>query len=340
MGHPAIENHSPFAFEVLFLVDEEFRPLAVPVVKGTFDIASGRCPRAEKQVPISVAGECWGEDPETSSYRYEPEVAFFKPATDVVLVGHAHAPRAGTTEMDVRLTVGALHKTLRVFGERMWIHAAGTVATTRPVAFEKMPLVYERAFGGWDRHDPDPKRHACDARNPIGTGFARSLPDEGLRLPNVEDPKALVGRFGDRPAPAGFGFVSPHWQPRAALAGTYDAQWQAERAPLLARDFDRRHLNAGSAGLVASGYLLGNERIVAEGVSRAGTLTFHLPAVAPPTVKIVRKDEPDIDLTTNLDTVILEPDEGRVQLLWRACAALRTGPHDLRAVTISAPGAA
>ena len=41
MGHPAIENNSPFAFEVLFLVDEELRPLVVPVIKGTFDIVSG-----------------------------------------------------------------------------------------------------------------------------------------------------------------------------------------------------------------------------------------------------------------------------------------------------------
>jgi len=30
MGHPPIDNRSPFAFEVFFLVDEEFRPLVVP----------------------------------------------------------------------------------------------------------------------------------------------------------------------------------------------------------------------------------------------------------------------------------------------------------------------
>jgi hypothetical protein len=58
---------------------------------------------------------------------------------------------------------------------------------------------------------------------------------------------------------AGFGFISPHWQPRAGLAGTYDASWQASRAPLLPVDFDRRHLNAVSPGLVAPGYLRGGE---------------------------------------------------------------------------------
>jgi hypothetical protein len=334
MGHPAIENKTPFAFEVLFLVDEEFRPLVVPVIKGTFEIRDARCHLAEKQLPVNVSGEHWGEDPETSSYKYEPEVAFFKPATDVVLVGQAYAPGGRAMEMDVTLAVGPLRKALKVFGERQWFAVAGGAAMSRPVPFATMPLVYERAFGGWDTRHPDPARHACELRNPAGVGFSLSYLD-GLRLPNIEDPRALIRGPGDRPLPAGVGFVSPHWHPRAPLAGTYDANWQAHRAPLLATDFDRRHLNAASPGLVAPRYLRGGERVVAEGVSPDGLLAFTLPVVSPPGIKIVRKDAPDLDMTTNLDTVILEPDEGRVQLLWRAHGALRTGPHDLVAVAIS-----
>jgi len=337
MGHPAIENKSPFAFEALYLVDEEFRPLVVAVIKGTFTVARGACHRAEKQLPVNVSGECWGEDPGASSCKYEPEVAFFKPATDVVLIGHAYAPSRGTAEVQVSLRVGPLQKALRVFGERAWIRAGGSPIASRPLAFDRMPLVYERAFGGWDRRDPDPNRHAREPRNPVGTGFRLAFED-GLRLPNIEDPAALIRSFEDRPPPAGFGFVSPHWQPRAALAGTYDARWQAERAPLLPTDFDRRHLNAASVGLIAPGYLLGNEQVVAQGVVPEGLVSFVLPGVPPPKVRVVRKDEPDIELTANLDTVILEPDEARVQLLWRACAPLHTGPHDLRAVEVSVSG--
>jgi hypothetical protein len=337
MGHPTLENATPFAFEALFLVDEEFRPLVVPVVKGTFAIQGNQCRVAEEQVPLNMAGAFWGEDPELSSYKYEPEVAFFKPATDVVLVGQAHAPGGRTTEMDVTLTAGPLRKTLRVFGERQWFALAGSAAMSSPVAFATMPLVYERAFGGWDKRHPDPRHHACEPRNPAGVGFSLSHVD-GLRLPNIEDPGALIRGPGDRPPPAGVGFVSPHWQPRAALAGTYDAKWQATRAPLLATDFDRRHLNAASPGLVAPGYFRGGEQIVAEGVSPSGLLAFFLPVLPPPRVKVVREREPDLDLVTNLDTVIVEPDEGRVQLVWRAHATLRTGPHDLRAVTISQAG--
>src|SRR5688572_23592935 len=106
MGHPAAENRTPFAFAPLFLADEETRPLLTVVIKGTFVIGQdGRCQRADEQLPLNTGGELWGE-PETSSYRYEPEVAFFKPATDVVLIGHAWAPRAGTTEGNVGVKVG------------------------------------------------------------------------------------------------------------------------------------------------------------------------------------------------------------------------------------------
>jgi len=37
-------------------------------------------------------------------------------------------------------------------------------------------------------------------------------------------------------------------------------------------------------------------------------------------------------VSLNLDTIIIEPDERRVQMLWRAHLILRNGPHDVRAV--------
>jgi hypothetical protein len=336
MGHPEVENHTPFIFEALFLADEEFRPLIVPLLKATFTIGPrGECRPAEEQIPISFEGEYWGEDPATSSYKYEPEIAFFKPGTDVVVIGHAHAPRGGTTQMDVGVSIGPLCKSAIVFGDRVWFRAAGGIAMSRPIAFEKMPLMYERAFGGWNRLHEDSKRHFCELQNPAGVGMAGSL-DEGIRMPNVEDPSALLRAFGDRPSPAGFGFVSPHWQPRARFAGTYDEAWSKSRAPLLPRDFDRRYLNAASPGLVAPNGLRGDESVTLMGMSEGGgPLSFALPAVAPPLVRVQRKDARDATCTTRLDTVIIEPDDRRVILLWRGHAPLRSGPHDVRAVHVS-----
>jgi hypothetical protein len=336
MGHALIDNHTPYFFEALHLVDEEFRPVVTAVVKATFHIrADGRCERAEEQPPLKAEGETWGGDPDTASYKYEPEVAFFKPSTDVVLVGCARAPRSGTTELQVGVQVGAARSTAMVFGDRVWFRVAGSPAISRPAPFEEIPLVYERAFGGRDEKDPDPSRHVREPRNPVGTGLRREFAED-IRLPNIESPSELIRQWGDRPTPVGFGFVSPHWHPRAALAGTYDEAWQNDRAPLLPLDFDRRHMNAASAGLVTPRYLHGDEPVTAMGVTHRGTLSFTLPGVPPPSLLLALRDAPDVRLETNLDTVIIEPDAQRVTLFFRALHTLRSGPHDLKAIEVGA----
>lgn len=336
MGNPKVDNKTPYAFEALHLVDEEFSPLFVPLVKATFDIArDGQCAPAEAQIPANLAGTFWGEDAETSSYKYEPEVAFMKPATDVVVVGHAWAPKKDTTEMRVGVRVGALTKEALVSGDRVWFRTAGATSATRPLPFEKMPLTYERAYGGWDRTHPDERKHTCEPRNPVGTGY-RGTFEEGIRLPNVEDPRTPVKSLGDHPVPTGFGFISPHWKPRAALAGTFDDAWTKQRAPLLPRDFDRRHLNSASPGLVARGYLRGDEPVVTLGMRPEGALSFTLPGVPTPQVRVeLANGGPARDITLNLDTIILEPDDRRVILMWRGNLALPQGPHELRTIQIS-----
>jgi hypothetical protein len=338
VGHPNVTNGTPFAFEPLQLLDEECRPLLVALVKGTFAIGpDGRCARAEQQIGISLAGEARGEDPATSSFKYEPEVAFFKPATDVIMNGHAYATRSGTTETTVSLRVGPVQKQVRVSGERAWYRAAGKIGATRAAPFDKIPLTYERAFGGWDRGHADPDRHTCEPRNPVGVGYrASGIFEEQLRLPNLEAPDQPLRALGDRPPPAAFGFVSPHWQPRAALAGAYDERWQKQRAPLLPEGFDRRHCNAASPGLIAPGYLRGDEPVTVTGATPGGgTLSFNLPGLPPPAVRVVLKAGAAQRLVTNLDTVIIEPDERRVLMLWRTHLVLRSGPHDLIAIEVS-----
>jgi hypothetical protein len=333
VAHPQIENATPYVLEALPLLDEECRPLLVPVVKGTFRIDRGRCELADEQMGLELGGQCFAGDPESSSYRYEPEVAFHKPATDVVVIGQAHAPARATREMSVEVRVGGLMKTLRVVGDRVWFKAGGLATISTPAAFERMPLVYERAFGGWDRSHPDPEQHAVELRNPVGTGLRRRGFEEGVPLPNVEDPRHPISAPGDAPAPAGIGFTSPHWQPRARLAGTYDERWQRDRSPLLPADFDRRYFNAASPGLIAPGYLRGDEPVRVTGMTPDGVLGFALPGVAPPSIAVKLRAAREQAVKLELDTVIIEPDERRVMLLWRGHLQLATGPHDVAAIS-------
>ena len=340
MGHPRSDNNTPFPFEMLFLSDEEGRPLFVPVVKARYSIPDkGQLVLAEKQAPVNPAGEHWG-DPNSSSYKYEPEIAFIKLATDVILIGHAHAQRTGVKEMLVSLLVGPLKKTMKVVGNRVWGKVLGKTMMTNPVPFEKIPLIYERAFGGWDRSHSDLEKHTFEPRNPVGTGFRSKKGnfEEGIRLPNLEDPKYPLKSYGDTPPPAGVGFTSPNWQPRAALAGTYDEQWMKDRMPLLPTDFDRRFFNAASPGLIASGYLKGNEPVLIENASPGGRLSFDLPGVPPPKIHVELRGGVHHDLTTNLDTVIINTDENLLFLIWRTHLVVRRGPQDVVAIQVSAEG--
>lgn len=340
MPHATLDNRTAFAAEVLHLADEDWRPLAVFVVKATFDVLpGGGLARSAHQAALHHTGELHYPDRDESSYRREPEVAPFKPATDVALVAHAHAPRAGTTVMDIQLRVGPLTKRARVFGDRTWHRSAGADLLTAPAAFATMPVVHERAFGGWDRAAADPREHRYEPRNPVGRGFHAhgDLPRAGLPAPNIEDIDHPIRSPRDTPPPASFGFISPNWQPRAALAGTYDDAWRRRRCPSLPVDFDRRHFNAAAPGLVADGYLRGDEEVLAEGLSPDGRLRLRLPGVPPPTVRAAVTDQPDATPPMALDTLILDLDARTLSMFWRAHLLLPRGPHDLRAALFASP---
>ena len=197
--------------------------------------------------------------------------------------------------------------------------------------------MYERSYGGWDRRDPDPEKHQFEPRNPVGTGFLgkRSHFEEGIRLPNLEDPSHPLKRWKNRPAPVGFGFTCPHWQPRAALAGTYDEAWTKNRMPLLPTDFDRRFFNAASEGLTAPGFLQGNESVMVENAAPDGRLVFDLPGQPPPHCRVELRNGNAELLQTQLDTVIINPDEKMVLLIWRTNLILRSGPEDVTSIEIA-----
>lgn len=329
-------NLTPFAAQELYLADPEGRDLLVVVVKATYDIRAGRALSvAEEQVPVDVAGTYYG-DPATTAIRYEPEIAPFKVATDVVLVGHAYSP--GAPQVDVGLQVGPVSRVVRVFGDRVWTSSLGFLGPSNPVPFETMPITYDRAFGGWDTSPEDDAKHTVEARNPVGVGFhpsRHSVFEEGSPLPNVEDPRSLIRSFQDTPAPAGFGFTGPSWMPRASFGGTYDDTWVAERMPVLPEDFDPRFYNAASVGLIAPGLLRGDENVAIVNASPDGRLQFALPGEPPPRCTVASRTGGEEELEMELDTVILDTDASQTYLLWRGRTLIPDGPHSIAEITIA-----
>lgn len=312
-------NETPFRAERVVLADPEGRDLLVVIVKATFRLNGSRPPSiADDQVPIQMADTFHG-DPGESSVRYESDICPFKPGTDVVLLGHAYAPRGRLPFVDVSLTVGPLKRVRRVFGDRTWKKGFGGPVIPPPQPFERIPLVWERAFGGKDQSAPGPEDHETEDRNPMGTGLlARksTLDCSEVALPNMEDPAALISGRNDRPAPVGFGFIGRHWKPRVAYAGTYDASWEEERGPLLPEDFDPRYYNGAHPDLVLPGRLAGEEPVDLQNASPEGRLRFSLPRVDLRVVSVSNTWEPT-DVEMSADTLVLEPDESRMTIVWR-----------------------
>jgi len=336
LGHPDIINGTPFAFTPLFLIDEDLRPVVVAVVKATYSFdLDGNVWLADEQVPVSLTGQPATDAP-VSSYRYEPEIALCKLATDVVLIGHARPPAAAVTQIEAGIRMGPVQQLARVFGDRFWVWTDSGVRLSRTAPLEPTPLLWENAFGGLDEVHSTPDRPRFEPRNPVGTGYGTPLTTEGdhLKLPNIEDPTQLIGEYGAIVAPCGFGFTSPNWEPRATLAGTYDERWSETRKPLLPIDFDRRFFNAAAPGLIAPGYLRGDEDVVLLNVTTRPRLDFRLPCIPPPVCRVVRRGVPDTLVTTNLDTVIVNTDDELLTLVWRA-HALTNGPHDVVAIKVA-----
>jgi hypothetical protein len=298
--------------------DKDANKIWLVVVKATFDIqADGACRLAEEQLPVLRTGEHLGK-PGSSSLIYESDLQGLKSCTDILVHGNAWAPKGrAATSVDVELSVGPVQKRLRVFGDRIWERSAmRTVTASPPLRFESMPMIYERAYGGWDKHDADPGNHRLEARNPTGTGFA--LNDDGCvgqMLPNIEYPNELIGSYEDRPSPAGFNAVECHWSPRRELAGTYDSQWREHRFPLWAEDFDTRYHNCAPADQQAPGFLRGGEPVRLVNLCSAGDLMFTLPRIYP--FFETRFGSDKVEHRAQLCTVIVEPDLRRLLMSWQ-----------------------
>jgi hypothetical protein len=281
-------------------------------VKGTFALGD-RLTLAEEQAPVTLAAEHYGE-PGRSSIRVPSDISLMKPGTDVLLIGQAYAPGGRSTmQMDVTLRVGPISKRVRVFGDRVWRMG---VTMSRPAAFDTMPLVWERAYGGVDASR---RKVRAEPRNPVGQGFRApdsDNPKEELWLPNLEDPAHLISGLRHGPPPACFAPIAPHWEPRCSYAGTYDERWQRERAPYLPEDFDPRFFQIAPPDQVASGHLEGGETVEVQGASPAGMLRFRLPIVDLAVTYVL--DGAARPAPAVLDTVIVEPDRDRLQMVWRS----------------------
>ena len=333
-------NKTLFTAERVLLQDKEGRDLLVVIIKCTYSLKNKtELGPAEEQVPVQMADSFYGK-PGESSVRYESDLVPYKPGTDVVLVGHAYAPKPKIKKIDVTVKVGSLEKTCRVTGNRRWKKSFGFVKISDPEPLEKTPLVYEHSFGGQDLSSPETRDHERENRNPVGCGLLAKkskLDPEKVSLPNIEDPANPIKSRQDRPKPVGFGFIGRHWQPRLSHAGTYDKNWMEKRSPLLPLDFDERYFNGAHPDLISKKYLQGGEPVEIINAAPQGSLRFTLPRIRPQVAMISTTLEWTY-AEPQIDTLILEPDQSRIMMVWRASKILNGLLHKVAFIRVTANG--
>lgn len=316
-------NHTPFAADRCFARDASGVEYFVVAVKASLDLhADGALRVAHVQLPVAHAPVYRGE-PGRSSLVSDLDLVLGKPRADVLVHGHVHAPGgAPTRELLVDLRVGAHNKTIAAFGARRWERTWNGWRISPPEPFTRVPLTYEQAFGG-----PE------DLRNPVGHGLIDTpSPVEHTPLPALELPDQRITTWLDRPGPAGFGPLAPHWSPRRELAGSFDDTWRRERMPLPPLDADPRHLQCAPADQQLS--LTGGEAIQLRHCTPSGLLRCNLPRV-------------ELNIRSRIDggwaqhhpqirTVVIDADAGRIVVVWHSAIECHTTLYTLRSTEISA----
>lgn len=319
-----VDNRTPYSADRNWTREKDGAHHWIVAVKASFRVTPrGELELAEEQSPPLLEPEYVG-DPGESSLRFDTDLGPLKPATDVWVCGHARAPRdKPVTELPISLRFGKIEKTLLVRGENVYYSGAGGLTTTSPRPFVRMPVVYERAFGGFDTTSADPSRHRLYARNPVGVGFAASSrPREHEPGPNVVYP----GKDPAQSGPAGFGAIAAHWSPRVELAGTYDAAWVKTRRPLLPADYDDRFSLCSPEDQRPLSYVAPGTTVQLVHMTANPVLRFDLPR------KIMRfrthfgarvEEHPGY-----LVSVILEPDDEIVRVVWQSSLRVRATQVD------------
>lgn len=328
-------NLTPFPDRWFMTADIDGEPWLTAVLSATFDmpapgVSDGVATPAETPWAI-LDHETWFGEPGNSSLLHDSQALLGRPGTDIALNGFARTPQAERLAyLDTCLQVGSTEQRVRVFGKRVWVNGFWGFRPGEAEPFCEQALRYEYAFGGACPTGPGKDGTVpFEARNPIGMGFysgKRAALDQPMPL--LEDPRQPITSLDDRPQPAGYGLISRSWQPRLAYAGTYDARWQRERAPLWPEDFEARFLHAAHPNLCSPSPLRGDEPVYLEGFAHEGNFQFQLPGIMLRCSAIFGEKRESQSMA--LDGLYFDTETRQFQMVWRASFPLRDRTYELQ----------
>ena len=273
------------------------------VARATYALSPVESPLAERQEDPSDEDNHWNDDPARSVYA-PSDFAPFKARADVMLVGHAFAPRGEPVRsLVVRLLVGEIDKSIEVYRERTWTMGGGLREGAR---FVKMPLRYERAAGG------------PGTSNPVGVRSDGSDVHGGTPVPNLQPPGLALASPADFIEPVGYGPIAPAWPSRRERLGRQASSWSPARwnEHPLPEDMDPGFFNAAPRDQQVEA-LRDNERLVLEHLHpQHPRLVTSLPGIHPRAFADRPGGAPH-EVAMTCDTLWIDTDRGLCTLTWR-----------------------
>ena len=282
------------------------RRLLTAIVKASFTINQDGVLAVTQPAPIVTEERHYRNNPVASLVRAS-DLALLVPKPEVVVVGHAYAgPGQKTQSTTVRLAVARgttmlINKRLEVIGDR---RARPGDPPPDPIPFEKMPVLYERALGGIASRD-----------NPVGTGMATE-PDGLLTLPNVQPP--AQGAVN----PVGLGPIPSAWPIRQKKRGSLS--WAAANTMLdvdVPDDFDDAYFQTAPADQQVKDLVGGDLIAIVNMHPERGPVRCTLPSARAVALAQTRTGE-RIPLMLRIDTVHIQPDVMRAEIVYRGAAVL------------------
>ena len=228
---------------------------------------------------------------------------FPKPFGELLFSGHAHAPNGVPVEkLDVRVRMGGVDKTVRIWGDRRWYYSPW-YRITPPLSFRSMPLEASRAYGG-PKHPENP-----DGCGYTGNPFAGWIGRNEGPMPNLEMPDAPVRGHVARGRPVVLGPLDPSRPARRRYAGTYGRRWQQNEAPSLPANLDLRFFQTAPADQWHQGPWRGDESYVLENLHPLSpVIEGKLPGFAARAFARTKADGKVHEIAMALDTVWFMPD--------------------------------
>lgn len=312
--------------------------------KATFRIEDNGQVKLERETPFPLLKE---DQSTEMGLLPSDNLPRLDPAFEVMLLGKAYAPFGqSTTEMRVALSVGDVHHEIDVIGDRIWQGEGESASIAPPEAFESMPLVWERAFGGSQQVLID-KEAVLDVSWPMnsaGKGFdhisqAREIGvafncpadypqfDATRALPNLETPDLRVKSWTDLPLPVCW---APVPQSSGLIFERFERSCEKRGEDHVTLGAPEMHHRAHPDWVIETPHAGAMVRL--EGASSQGLLEFRLPELR------VVADLQDGDRVQALElfprSLVLLPEEKRFYITFRCVTGFDYRENEKRVARI------